>query len=276
MERIGGDRFPFRLRVLDNNSHVVLALRTQDRWPAANRNIFCLRDREPPEASGQVEEIERVPVIAMQTRGIRTSIVLDRTRYKRCDFLVLRRDSKSRPGETYEQIYWQTQTSMTQHRPKLVPPALRTRTALQIAIDSRERYPWHFPGSETVRRTLAAGDYALLYDDEPAAVVERKTFENMLSDFGVLPLLHQRLLELSNHEHNALVIEAPYEDFLNPARVHHYSPSFCGAVIADLFVNYPRLRIVFCANRKAANLWTGSYFNAVWQKLQSEQNRTGK
>jgi hypothetical protein len=206
-------------------------LRAQDRWPAAGRNIFCLREDPAAVLEGPSEELERLDIVTLQRRGVRMSVVLDRSRYKRCDFLFLRRDYKQRPGETYEQIYWQTQTSMVQRRPKLVPPALRGRSELTIAIDHRERYPWSFSGCSVERRTLACGDYALVTGDAIQAVVERKTFENLLGDFGVLPLLRSRLMELACHTHNALVVEAPYEDFLNPAKLHHYSASFCAAVI---------------------------------------------
>jgi hypothetical protein len=78
-----------------------------------------------------------------------------------------------------------------------------------------------------------------------------------------MDVLRQRLLELSSYEHHALVIEAPYEDFLNPAKVHHWSAAFCARAIADLYARYPKLRIVFCANRKIAETWTRNYFGAV-------------
>ena len=262
LERCSGDRFPYRLRILDAAGATALRLRVQDSWPSANRNIFCLRD-EVSDGGDPGEEIERVPIIALQRRGVRLSVVLDRRSRRRCDFLFLRREYKQRPGESHEQIYWQTQASMTQRRPKVVPSVLRRKINMTIAVDSRERYPWRFAGSTVLRRRLASGDYALLDGEDPVAVVERKTFENMLADFGVMPLLHQRLLELAAHEHSALVVEAPYEAFLNPAKVHHYSSSFCAAAIADLHARYPRLQLVFCANRKTANLWTASYFAAV-------------
>jgi ERCC4-type nuclease len=108
------------------------------------------------------------------------------------------------------------------------------------------------------------GDYALADGDDLVAVVERKTFENFLSDLGTMPLFHQRLLELETYEHHALVVEAPYEHFLDSSRVHYYTPSYCAAAIAQLYANHPALRVVFCANRKTANAWTRSYFAAVW------------
>jgi hypothetical protein len=262
LERCASDRFPYRLRIL-RGEEPWLTLRVQDRWPAANQNIFCLTEREPPEAGEVLEEVERLPVVALQRRGRRLSVVLDRSRYKRCDFLFLSRKYKSRPTEEYEQIFWVTQQSMRQRRPRARLVSVGTSRALSVRIASEERYPWRFPGSLTTRGRLSIGDYALMDNGRVVAVVERKTFENLLADFGVMPVLHQRLLELAAHEHHALVIEARYEDFLTSKKVHHYSPSFCARAIAELYALHPRLRVVFCANRKTANEWTRNYFAAV-------------
>ncbi len=113
----------------------MLILRVQDRWPAANRNIFCLREKEPLEEGEVLEEIERVPIVALQRRGIRLSVVLERGRYKRCDFLFLSKTYKGRPSDGYEQIFWQTQRSMVQHRPKV-----RLVSAVGLAT-TRSRLP---------------------------------------------------------------------------------------------------------------------------------------
>ena len=100
--------------------------------------------------------------------------------------------------------------------------------------------------------------------DNIVALVERKTLDNLLADFGTMPVLHQRLAELAVHDNHALVIEAPYADFLNSKKVHHYTPSFCAKAISELYALHPTLRIVFCANRKVANEWTRHFFAAIW------------
>lgn len=136
LQRCDDDRFPYRILVLDAQERAVIVLRAQDRWPAANRNIFCLRE-DPENAQPEpAEELERVPSVALQRRGVRISVVLDRSRYKRCNFLFLRREYKKRPGESYEQIYWQTQTSRTQRRPKVGtvrPPRAQTSASPSTA-----------------------------------------------------------------------------------------------------------------------------------------------
>jgi len=267
LERCASDRFPYRLHI-QRGEKPWLILRAQDRWPAAGKRIFCLREEEPPESDEVIEELERLSIVAFHDRGRRLSVVLDRKRYKRCDFLFLSRAYKLHPDKSYEQIFWLTQRSITQHRPAHKLVASASRTVFTVRIDSSERYPWRFPGTVTERAPLPTGDYALMDGDSIVALVERKTLDNLLADFGIMPVLHQRLAELAVYENHALAIEAPYADFLNPAKVHHYTASFCARAIAELHALHPHLRIVYCANRKVANEWTRHYFAAVWNTKQ--------
>ena len=113
LEKCASERFPYRLQILRGDK-LWIVLRTQDRWPAAGRHIFCLREDEPPSPDEVLEKLERVDIIAFHERGRRVSVVLDRKRYKRCDFLFLTKFYKGRPGESYEQIFWLTQRSIEQ------------------------------------------------------------------------------------------------------------------------------------------------------------------
>jgi len=233
LERTDNERFPYRLQILRDN-RPWLVLRTQDTWPAAGRHIFCLREDEPPTPDEELEELERVDVVAFNERGRRVSVILDRSRYKRCDFLFLKKAYKERPGESYEQIFWLTQRSIEQHRPSFKLISRQNTADMVFRIHSNEKYPWRFPGAVTERGVIPAGDYAVMDGDKELVVVERKTLDNLLADFGTMPVLHQRLAELAAQENHALVIEAPYADFLNSKKVHHYSPGFCAKAIAEL------------------------------------------
>jgi len=270
LEQCASDRFPYRLQI-QREGKPWLILRTQDRWPAAGKRIFCLREEEPPDSDEVIEELERVNIVAFHERGRRLSVILDRKRYKRCDFLFLTKAYKDRPGESYEQIFWLTQRSMTQHRPAYKLVSYSNNTVFTVQIDSNERYPWRFRGSITERAPLPIGDYALKDGDNIIALVERKTLDNLLADFGTMPVLHQKLAELATYKNNAMVLEAPYADFLNPAKVHHYTPSFCAKAIGELHALHPNLQIIYCANRKVANEWTRHYFTAVWNTRQSQK-----
>jgi len=270
LERCVSDRFPYRLQI-QREEKPWLILRTQDRWPAASKRIFCLREEETPDSDEVLEELERVNIVAFHERGRRLSVVLDRKRYKRCDFLFLAKPYKDRPGESYEQIFWLTQKAITQHRPAYRLVSHSSRTVFTVRIDSNERYPWRFAGIVTERASLPTGDYALMDGDDIIALVERKTLDNLLADFGMMPVLHQKLAELAAYRNNAVVIEAPYVDFLNPAKVHHYTAGFCAKAIGELHALHPNLRIIYCANRKVANEWTRHYFAAVWNTRQSQK-----
>jgi hypothetical protein len=132
-----------------------------------------------------------------------------------------------------------------------------------VRIDSNERYPWRFPCLFTERGTIGIGDYALMDGDRILAVVERKTLDNLPTDFGMMPVLHRRLAELAAYDNHALVVEAPYADFLNPKKVHHYTLGFCAKAVAEFYAPHPTLRIVSCANRKVASEWTRHFFRAI-------------
>lgn len=268
LERTQNERFPYRLQII-RGGKLWLTLRTQDRWPGAGRHIFCLREVEPPAPDEVLQEVERVDIVAFNERGRRISVVLDRKRYKRCDFLFLKKSYKGRLGESYEQIFWLTQRSIEQHRPSFRLISSQGSSEMVVRIHSNERYPWRFPGAVVERGTIPVGDYALMDEDRMLAVVERKTLDNILADFGTMPVLHQRLTELAAHDNHALVIESPYADFLNLKKVHHYTASFCAKAIAELYALHPNLRIVFCANRKVAIEWTRHFFKAVWNLRES-------
>lgn len=205
--------------------------------------------------------IERVSVTSLRRFGKRLSVVLDRAKNKRCDFLFLSKKYKTKEGE-YEQIFWRTEKALRERRPKAKLTTYRTGD-LNIIIDVNERYPWRFSGYNVEKAKLPVGDYALKFADSILAVVERKTFDNLLAEFGRMAAFHQQLGELSAFKHSALVIEANYSDFLNSDKLKFYSPAFAAKAIAELYALHPRLTIVFAGSRKLANEWTLRFFSAV-------------
>ncbi len=259
LEQVNNQKFPFRLTI-SQGEKLLLALRVQDKWPGQKGNIFCLREEagewEPPET-----EIERVPVVSLKRYGRRLAIVLDRPKNKRCDFLFLTKQYKNRDG-AYEQIFWRTQKALTQNRPKVKLSTYHSGE-LNIIIDSGERYPWRFPDCAVEKSQLPVGDYALAGKHALSAIVERKTFENLLAEFARMPSFHQQLGELTAYRHSALVVEAKYSDFLNPDKLKYYPPAFTVKALAELHAFHPGLSIVFAGNRKLANEWTLRFFAAV-------------
>ncbi len=261
MERVGQGRFPYLLTIRRGDD-LLLALRTQDRWPGGNGNAFCLRPPDPAALRPSAEELERVPVVSLHRFGKRLSVVLDRPTRKRCELLFLKKHYLNGDAE-YEQIFWQTQKGLRERRPRARFVAGRGLHGLHVVVASDERYPWTFPGCHTERMRLAVGDYALLRRGDPVAVVERKTFDNLLRDLSDLRVLHHQLAQLAGHPSPALVVEATYADFLKPGRVQPLNVPYTSRALAEISALHPTLQVVYAGNRKLAMEWTRAFFAAV-------------
>ena len=261
VERTASRRFPYRVSI-EQGGRLVAAFRVQARWPGPGQQVFCLREREL-EGAEPLEEVERVPVAHLGRVGRKLTVALDRATRKRCEFLVVRKDRKDGNG-SYEQVFFRTQSGIRAHRSRTRVELAGREAPLRLVVDSAERYPWRFPGAEVVRRPLAAGDYALLDGERIVAVVERKSFDNLLTDVGAIQVLHQQLADLASHEHAALVVEAQYRDFLDPIRVRgRWPPAHLARVLGEIAALHPWLPLVYAGNRKLANIWVERFFRAV-------------
>lgn len=270
VERTTSLRFPFRITI-EQGGRQVLAVRTQGRWPGPGAQIFCLRESELDPAE-LLEPVERVAVAHFARVGRKLTVTLDRGSRKRCEFLVVRKPRQDGSGE-YEQIFFRTETGIRAHRSRSRIELRATESAaVRVVVDSLERYPWRFPGATVERRKLAAGDYALLDGERVAAVVERKSFDNLLGDLGLVQALHQQLADLASHPAAALVIEADYRDFLDPKRLAGRWPApHVGRVLAEIAALHPTLPVIYAGNRKLANLWTWRFFRAVAASRESPE-----
>lgn len=259
VERTQDRRFPFRITI-EQEGRTLLAVRAQSHWPGAGSQIFCLRETELDPAE-LLEPFERVPVAHLTRLGRKLSVTLDRAQRKRCEFLKIDKPFKDRPG-SYEQIFFRTEQGVRAHRTsgrvELFP-----RGGLEIVVDSAERYPWRFPGARVTRRKLPVGDYALVADERLAAVVERKTRENLLGNVHELKGLHQQLAELGSYPRAAVVVEAQYADFSNPAKIGRWPASHLLRVIGELTALHPAVPLVFAGNRKLGNVWTQRFFAGI-------------
>lgn len=258
VERTANPRFPFRISI-EQRGRTVIAVRARAPWPGPGENIFCVREREldPDEP---LEPVERVPVATLTRVGRKLAVVLDRPQRKRCEFLAVEKERRDGSG-TYEQVFFRTESGIRAHRSR-TRVELRTAPAgLAVVIDSAERYPWRFPGASVARRRLAVGDYGLMLDDRLIAIVERKSFDNILGDIGSIQALHHQLADLASFPVSALVIEAEYRDFLDPGRLQGRWPAaHVARVLGELSALHPRLPIVYAGNRKSANAWTHQFF----------------
>ena len=267
VEGTSNPRFPYRL-VIEQDGRILLALRTQSRWPGPGQQIFCLRELEldPDEP---LTPLERVPVAHLTRVGRKLTLALDRGSRKRCEFLVVQKQRRD-GGGSYQQIFFRTESGIRAHRSRsrvelrFPGPNGSPEAALRVVVDSGERYPWRFPGASVTRRKLATGDYAVLDGERVAAVVERKSFDNLLGDVGAVQALHHQLADLASHQAAALVIEAEYRDFLDARRLAGRRPAaHLARVLAEVAALHPHLPVIYAGNRKLANDWTAHFFRAV-------------
>lgn len=260
VQRAADGRFPYRVTV-EREGHVVLSVRAPSPWPGPGQQIFCLR-ADPHDAEVQLELVERAPVLQMSRIGRKLAIVLDRALRKRCEFLFISKPYRDRPG-TYEQIFFRTESGIRSHRSRTRLELQTRQTAMDVVVDSGEKYAWRFPGARLTNRKLPAGDYALLDRERVVAVVERKSFENFLHDLGAIQALHHALADLARYDHAAVVVEAQYADFLDPRRLEgRWPPAFVAKAIAEMTALHPNLPVIFAGNRKLANQWAYRFFDA--------------
>lgn len=260
IKQTGHKKFPYRLTI-SKGEEIFLDLFTQDRWPGAKGNIFCIRTAGRESISVEEKEIERNLVLNYSLFGKRLTLILDRPTKKRCSFLFLTKSYKTKEGE-YEQIFWQTQQGLTGHRSKYKLAYSRDKD-ITIFSDTSERYAWNFPSANIVYEKLPIGDYAIKDNFGFLAIVERKTFANLMSEFGNLKKFHQSLTELEICKNSALVIEATYADFLDKNKIHPYTGNFGAKAIAEIQAAHPNLAFIFAGSRKLAIAWTWHFFMAT-------------
>jgi hypothetical protein len=261
VEGTTNSRFPFRVSI-EQEGRLVLAVRARAAWPGPGQQIFCMRERSLDPAE-PLEVRERVPVVHLTRVGRKLTVVLDRAQRKRCEFLTVRKTRRDGTA-TYEQIFFRTESAIRAHRSRGRVELRAAPPALAIVIDSAERYPWRFPGAQVIRRQLPVGDYGLLDGERLRAIVERKSFDNLLGDVGAIQAWHHQLADLASHRLAALVIEAEYRDFLDVGRVRGRWPTaHLARVLGELSAVHPTLPIVYAGNRKLANAWTHQFFLSV-------------
>lgn len=249
--------FPYRI-LITGPGKPLLNLRAKGRWPVKGGTIFCIR---PKNEDGPFVELENVPVLNVQKKGSKLSVILDRTLQNQCEFQSVLKPNKTKPG-AHEHIYWRTAEAITANRPKVKIPDHKPQTDITIAISKDEKYAWKFPQYTTTEADIPAGDYALMKDEHIAAVIRRKTLADMLEHFGEIATLDEQLEQLQKSALSAaLVIEANYSDFLNPAKQKVHPPEDCARLIAQLQSQHPALPFVYAGNRKLAIEWAHNYFH---------------
>ncbi|MFV0525059.1 MAG: histone-like nucleoid-structuring protein Lsr2 [Acidimicrobiales bacterium] len=249
---------PFLVKLPLVSGDVVLKVR--DIWPRTAK-VYCHRAEAWPGDSA-LEIVERVPVKSCVRRGVAIDLVLDRARENRSQFVF----TKARGRDV---VFWQSARTRRQARPNVsVPTARATGSAMEIVVDTRERYGWKFSDQQAsvTKRKVAVGDYAVERDGAVVAVVERKSIEDLVSTV-VGGKLWTLLAALAGERHGAVVVEGRYSELF---RLSHVRPVVVTTQLAEATVRYPMVSIVFAETRKLAQEWTYRFFGAALEHVGNE------
>ncbi len=241
----GSARLPYILRLpVAGEGRIFLAAR--ENWPRG-RDVFCHQLHEWP---AEAEVIEEVPVETCWRAGAAIHLVLQRRSNRRSMFVWTR--VRGRPA-----IFWRSPASMHAARPGIrVPQGRRLEGPLEIAVDTKERYPWRFSGkgAALVRRDLPVGDYAVVREGRVIAAVERKTVAD-LATAAVAGKLRLALAELERLPYAAVTVEGRWSDLVKVAAQADMRAGWLLDVVTGLQVAHPRVTWHFAETPKVAQDW---------------------
>ena len=228
-----------------------IVLKVRDVWPRTAK-VYCHRAAGWP---ADADVVERVPVRSCQRRGAAVDLVLDRGRENRSQFVF----TKARGRDV---IFWQSARTARQARPNVgLPTARAAGQALEIVVDTHERYPWTFSHQQatTVRRALPVGDYAVESAGAVIASVERKSLRDLVTTMTTGKLRYL-LAALTTIERAAVVVEDRYSSVFKLDRVR---PSTVADGLGEAAARFPSVPIVFAETRPLAQEWTYRFLGAA-------------
>jgi hypothetical protein len=253
-----GSTLPYLVRIPLGPQGIVLKAR--ETWPRTAK-VYCHRAEHWPL---DAEVIERVPTRSCVRRGAAVDLVLDRGRENRSQFVL----THVRGGR--EAIFWQTNRTAKQARPKGALPSARAagRADLRILVDSHERYAWKFSGqqADTERRGLPAGDYAVESGSRIVAAVERKSLQDLVSTL-TSGRLRYVLADLASLDHAAVVVEDRYSRILG---LQHVRPAVVLEGLAECQTRFPSVPVIFAETRSLAQEWTFRFLGAALARAEDE------
>lgn len=240
-----------------------IVLKARESWPRTAR-VYCHPVDQWPAAA---EVVEEVVVRSCRRRGSAIDLVLDRGINNRAQFVFT--ELKKRPV-----IFWQTAKVVRTARPGVRVPTRKASGLgrLHIDVDTRERYPYKFPGRavDTGRMALRVGDYGVRVGDEIVAAVERKRLDDLAGSLvdGSLGFV---MADLATLTAAAVVVEDRYSSLFKVPRVQ---PGWLPELVARLQVRHPGVPIVFCDTRKLAEEWTFRFLAAARREFGGDPDLT--
>jgi hypothetical protein len=256
----GDSRLPFLLRVPQPDGD--LLFRTSGTWPRV-KALYCypVGLHEWPK---DAVIVERVGLRSCRRRGAAIDLILDRSRENRSQLVFTQARGR-------DAVFWQSPRTRKQARPNVRTPTARAQgiAALQIVIDSHERYAYRFAGQQvhTIRQALPCGDYGLLVDGQLIASVERKSLADLVASLTGGKLRYQ-VADLSALPRAAVVVEDRYSQVFTLDRVR---PAVVADGLAELQIRWPDVPMVFCETRQLAEEWTYRFLAAAHDWALTEQ-----
>ncbi|MCW2852917.1 MAG: hypothetical protein JWM84_2581 [Nocardioides sp.] len=248
-----GSSLPFLVRVPLGPAGLVL--KTRETWPRTSK-VYCHRaDSWPDDA----EVLERLPVRTCSRRGPAIDLVLDRARENRSQIVVTRARGR-------EMVFWQSPRTAKQARPAVALPTRRAAGhVLEVVVDTGEKYAWTFRHQQatTVKRRLAAGDYAVELDGVVVAAVERKSTPDLAGSLTSGRLTYA-LAELAALPRAAVVVEDRYSALF---KLEHVPGGVVAEALAEAQVRFPAVPIVFAETRPLAQEWSYRFLGAALAEL---------
>ena len=239
-----------------------LVLKAREPWPRTAA-VYCHRADAWPDDPDIVDQAQ---VRVCQRRGVAIDLVLDRGREHRSQF-VFTTLTGGREG-----IFWHTSRTTRKARPGVRVPTRRAskHVELEIAVDTRERYPYRFAHQQatTHRQALPVGDYGIHLDDELVAAVERKSLADLASSLIDGSLTYQ-LADLARLPRAAVVVEDRYAKVF---KLEHTSPGFVAELLSTVQIRYPTIPIFFAETRPLAEEWTFRFLGAALALAQADHD----
>lgn len=240
-----------------------LVFRTSDTWPRT-KALYC-HPVAAEEWPADPDVVERVPLVGCARNGAAIDVIAARQREKRSQIVYTRARGR-------EMVFWQSPRTRKQARPQVRTPTARaagTDGALEIVVDSHERYAYRFAGQQvrTTKRTLPCGDYGVVVGDTLVASVERKSLADLVGSLVDSTLRHA-VAELATLPRAAVVVEDRYSQVFTLDRIR---PAVVADGLAELQVRYPTVPILFAETRPLAEEWTYRFLAAASTWAEDEQ-----
>lgn len=234
-------------------------------WPRTNA-VYCHPVEDFP---ADVEVLERVSVRSCIRRGAAIDLVLDRGRENRSQFVFTTARGR-------QVVFWQSPRTVKQSRPGVRRPTARAAgiPELEVLVDIREQYPYRFADQRVTmtRRSLPAGDYAVMVDGRLVATVERKSLVDLVSSITGAKLKYA-LADLAALPHAAVVVEDRYAAVFKQDRVR---PAVVADALAELQIVWPAIPIVFADTRPLAEEWTYRFLAAAAAHARDDAHGLGR